>query len=204
MIRLYQMIESPYCHRVRIVLAEKQLDYQSVIVDLSKKENKTEQFLRLNPLSKVPVLADEDLILAESLIINEYLNEEYPFPELMPEDPQQKAQARLWASQVDNMVTASFGNLAQIFWAKNRGEGVDETKREASIKKIHQFLEIAEKNLRNRDYLVGTYGLADIAFAPWVSRFEKYEVEIPSQYSHVKNWIKKLVTRNSFISTKDK
>ncbi|MFO1519513.1 MAG: glutathione S-transferase family protein [bacterium] len=202
MIRLYQTSGSPYCHRVRIVLAEKELDYQVVPVDLSKQENRTEQFLRLNPIGKVPVLTDEDLILSESLVINEYLNEEYPYPELMPEDPNMKAQVRVWSYQIDSMVTSQFHQFFLAMMAKEKGETFDEGKLEEAKKNIYKFLELADRTLKSKEYLVGAYSLADIAFAPWVSRFEKYGVAVPENLANISAWMKRLVTRHSVVSTK--
>jgi len=202
MIRLYQSMACPFCHRVRILLAEKELDYQTVWIDLAKQETRTDQFLRLNPAGKIPVLADEDLILSESLVINEYLNEEYPYPELMPEDPDEKALARLWSMQIDTMVTSQFGEFYLAARAKEKGESFDDARLEAAKKMIHRFLEVADRNLKNKDYLVGTYSLADVAFAPWVTRFEKYNVAIPENLTNVQAWLKRLATRHHVVSTR--
>jgi glutathione S-transferase len=203
MIRLYQAMYSPFCHRVRIVLKEKELDYQSVMIDLAKGENRTDQFLRLNPLGKIPVLADEDLILADSNIINEYLNEEYPYPELMPEDAQEKAQARLWCSQINHMVSDSFMDMFFASMAKEKGEPVDEGRLSKGQGLIQKFLELADRNLKGKEYLVGTYSLADVAFAPWVNRFEKYGIAIPENLTNLQAWMKRLATRNSVVSTRE-
>jgi RNA polymerase-associated protein len=203
MIRLYQSMQCPFCHRVRIVLKEKELDYQSVMIDLGKGENKTEQFLRLNPIGKIPVLADDDLILAESNVINEYLNEEYPYPEFMPEDTQGRAQARLWCLQIDNMVTSQFGEFYLAQRAKEKGESFEEARLEAARQTIQKFLEVVDRHLKGKEYLVGNYSLADISFAPWVTRFEKYGVAIPENLTNVQAWMKRLATRHSIVSTRE-
>jgi len=203
MIRLYQSMASPYSHRVRIVLKEKELDYQTIWIDLAKQENKTDQFLRLNPVGKIPVLADEDLILAESLVINEYLNEEYPYPELMPEGTQEKAMARLWSAQIENMVTRPFFEFFMAQRFKEKGESFDEGRLETAKQTIHKFLEVVDRNLKGKEYLVGNYSLADIAFAPWVTRFEKYGVAIPETLANVQAWMKRLATRHNIVSTRE-
>jgi glutathione S-transferase len=202
MIRLYQSMACPFCHRVRIMLAEKELDYQTVWIDLAKQETQTDQFLRLNPAGKIPVLADEDLILSESLVINEYLNEEYPYPELMPEEPNDKALVRLWSMQIETMVTSQFGEFYAASRAKEKGESFDEARLEAAKRLIYRFLEAAEKVLKNKEYLAGAYSLADIAFAPWVTRFEKYNVSIPENLTNVLAWMKRLATRHHVVSTR--
>ncbi len=202
MIRLYQSPTSPFCHRVRIVLAEKELDYQIIPIDLSKKENRTEQFLRLNPLGKVPVLADDDLILSESLVINEYLNEEYAYPELMPEDSQEKAQVRLWSSQIDTMIARPFAEFYFAQRAKETGESFDAARLESAQQTIYQFLEFVDKSMRDKEYLVGSYSLADIAFAPWTTRFEKYGIALPQNLPHAEAWMKRLITKHTVVSTR--
>ena len=80
MIKLYDFKSSPNCQRVKVVLAEKNLPYEIVPVDLTKKEQKNAEYLKMNPYGKVPVLTDDNTVLYESLIINEYLEEKYPQP----------------------------------------------------------------------------------------------------------------------------
>lgn len=201
MIRLYQYPASPFCHRVRIMLAEKELDYQVVNIDIPKKENRTEQFLRLNPLGKVPVLADDDLILFDSLVINEYLNEEYPFPELLLGDPQEKAAIKLWCAQVDGLVAHPWLNIFMAGWAKEKGETIDETKIEENKQKIQKFFELADKALKGNDFLTGKYSLADIAFAPWVFLFDKVGVTVPN-LPNLSVWFKRLSTKSTILKTK--
>ena len=94
MLKLYDYPDCPFCQKVRVVLAEKDLEYEKVFVDLRKQEQKTPEFLRMNPYGKVPVLVDEDEVIYDSTIINEYLEDEYPLPRLMPEDSQARAQVR--------------------------------------------------------------------------------------------------------------
>lgn len=202
MIRLYQHPLSPYCHRVRIVLAEKELDYQTVNIDISKGENQTEQFLRYNPLGKVPVLADDDLILAESLVINEYLNDEYPYPELMPEGSQEKALVRHFSIQIDRMISDSFHDLHLAERAKEKGESFDTARLEQGKKNIFKFLEIADKQLRGKEYLCGVYSLADIAFAPYIGGFEMYQIDVPENLTEVNRWLKRLSKKNTVVKTK--
>src|SRR3972149_4532048 len=94
-IQLYDFASSPNCQRVKVVLAEKNLPYESIPVDLRKGEQKKPDFLKLNPYGKVPVIIDGATVLYESLIINEYLEEKYPEPPLMPREPAKKAKIRI-------------------------------------------------------------------------------------------------------------
>ena len=76
MIRLYDYPGCPFCQKVRVALNEKDLEFEKVLVDLRKGEQKAPEFLKLNPYGKVPVLVDEDVVVYDSTIINEYLDDE--------------------------------------------------------------------------------------------------------------------------------
>ncbi|MFT3736379.1 MAG: glutathione S-transferase N-terminal domain-containing protein [Rhodocyclaceae bacterium] len=88
---LYSGTTDPFSHRCRIVLFEKGMDFQVVDVDLF---NKPEDIAVINPYNRVPVLVDRDLVLYEANIINEYIDERFPHPQLMPPDPLMRARAR--------------------------------------------------------------------------------------------------------------
>ena len=111
MIKLYDFPRSPYCQKVRLVVAEKDLSYEKIFVDLTKNEQKSPDFLRLNPYGKVPVLLDEDEVIYDSTVINEYLEDEYPHPPLMPEQSSERARARMFEDFADNSFTAQSGLL---------------------------------------------------------------------------------------------
>jgi len=91
MIKLYDFPRCPFCRKVRITLLEKEIEYQNIFVDLNKKEQKKPEFLKLNPIGKVPVLVDGDNIIYESSVINEYIEETFPEPPLLPYDSFKKA-----------------------------------------------------------------------------------------------------------------
>ena len=107
MLKLYDYPDCPFCQKVRVVLAEKDLEYEKIFVDLRKQEQKLPDFLRLNPYGKVPVLVDEDEVIYDSTIIDEYLEEEYPLPRLMPEDSQGRSRVRILEDYCDNSLPAT-------------------------------------------------------------------------------------------------
>ena len=86
-ITLYHDVPSSNSDRVKIALAEKGLAWDGVTVSLAKKDQKRPEHLGRNPYGKIPVIDDDGKILFESCIINEYLDEKYPNPPLMPKDP---------------------------------------------------------------------------------------------------------------------
>src|SRR5512138_2419642 len=91
MMNLYSGTTDPFSHRCRIVLYEKGMDFEVIDVDLY---NKPEDIAVINPYNRVPVLVDRDLVLYEANIINEYIDERFPHPQLMPPDPIMRAKAR--------------------------------------------------------------------------------------------------------------
>ena len=93
MMQLYSGTTCPFSHRCRFVLYEKGMDFQVIDVDLY---NKPEDIAVMNPYNRLPVLVERDLILYESNIINEYIDERFPHPQLMPADPVMRARARLF------------------------------------------------------------------------------------------------------------
>src|ERR1700687_6035589 len=85
--KLYDYADCPFAQKVRVVLAEKELEYEKIFVDLRTGEHRQNaEFLKLNPYGKVPVLIDDEIVVYDSTIINEYLEDEYPHPALMPAD----------------------------------------------------------------------------------------------------------------------
>lgn len=88
MMKLYSGTVDPFSHRCRIVLFEKGMDFEVIDVDLA---NKPEDLAVLNPYNAVPVLVERDLVLSEANIINEYIDERFPHPQLMPADPVMRA-----------------------------------------------------------------------------------------------------------------
>src|SRR5512146_1085655 len=99
MMNLYSGTTDPFSHRCRIVLYEKQMDFQVIDVDLF---NKPEDIAVINPYNRVPVLVDRDLVLYEANIINEYIDERFPHPQLMPPEPVMRARARLFLHRFEN------------------------------------------------------------------------------------------------------
>ncbi|MBC8411902.1 MAG: glutathione S-transferase family protein, partial [Rhodobacteraceae bacterium] len=91
MFRLYHAPFSPFCRKVRLVLSEKKLEFELIE---EKYWEKRSDFLILNPSGQVPVLQNKNITLAESSAICEYLNEKHPVSELLPVDPEGRAEAR--------------------------------------------------------------------------------------------------------------
>jgi glutathione S-transferase len=174
MITLYDFKSSPNCQRVKVVLAEKNLPYETIPVDLRKQEQKTPEFLKLNPYGKVPVLLDEGTVLYESCIINEYLNEKYPNPPLMPADLGKRAKARILIDYGLAHLDGAYQKL-RVELMKERREQ-DQEIIDAAKNSLRKLLEHLENELGNQPYLVGDFSLADAALIPRFVRLEGFGV----------------------------
>src|SRR3989442_464725 len=150
MLTLYDADRCPYCARVRIVLAEKGVEYEDVQIDLS---DRPAWLYEKNPLGKVPVLEEHAFVLPESVVIMEYLEERYPEPPLLPVDAAARAIVRL---QIERFDTA----LGDAYYAFRRGE-------EGAAEGLERCLSFLERGLPAWPF---DYGLADIAYVPWLIR----------------------------------
>jgi glutathione S-transferase len=153
MLTLYDAARCPYCARVRIVLAEKGIEYEPIEIDLS---DRPAWIYEKNATGRVPVVEEDAWILPESAVIMEYLEERYPEPALLAVDPADRALARLWIFRHDD--------FTRPYYALRRGEDGAAARFDAELGKL-------DAALAARPWLSGQeYGLADIAYVPWVLR----------------------------------
>ncbi len=174
MIKLYDFKSSPNCQRVKVVLAEKNLPYEIVPVDLTKKEQKNPDYLKLNPYGKVPVLADDATVLYESLIINEYLEEKYPNPPLLPKDAAKKAKGRILVDYGMAHFDSAYQKLRMELMkeAKEQSQPVIDGAK-GDLKKLLQRF---EDELGDQQYLLGDFSLVDADLIPRFTRLEGFGV----------------------------
>lgn len=186
MITLYDADRCPYCARVRIVLAEKQVEYETVAIDL---DDRPAWIFEKNPLGRVPVLEEDTFVLAESAVIDEYLEERYPEPALWPADPGDRALGRLLVHRFDE--------LSRPYYALRRGEEGAGERFDAALAELDGLLE-AQPFLSGREF-----GLADIAYIPWILRArDRMEVEL-TPYPALADWVSRLEQRPSVAAELD-
>src|SRR5438132_1330429 len=153
MLTLYDADRCPYCARVRIVLAEKDLPYETVVVDL---DDRPAWIYEKNPLGKVPVLEEDSFVLPESAVIMEYLEERYPEPPLLPADAAERALVRLRIERFDNA-------LGNAYYAVRRRD-------EGSADRLARCLSFLDRGLASWP---DRYTLAEIAYLPWLIRLRE-------------------------------
>lgn len=174
MIKFYDFKSSPNCQRVKVVLAEKNLAYDTVPIDLRKQEQKTPEYLKLNPYGKVPVLTDDSTVLYESLIINEYLDEKYPNPPLMPKDPASRAKARILVDYGMAHFDSAYQKLRMELMkdAKEQSQPVIDGAKSDLKKLLQRF----EDEIGEQPYLIGDFSLVDADLIPRFARLEGFGV----------------------------
>jgi glutathione S-transferase len=174
MIKLYDFKSSPNCQRVKVVLQEKKLPFETIPIDLRKGEQKTPEFLNLNPYGKVPVLTDGETVLYESCIINEYLNEKYPDPPLMPADLGKRAKVRLLIDYGLAHLDSPYQKLRQELMkeAKEQDPQVIENTKGDLRKRLQRL----ENEIGDQPYLAGAFSLADAALITRFTRLEGFGV----------------------------
>jgi glutathione S-transferase len=191
---IYDYPGCPFGRKVRIVLAEKELSFDSVQVDLAKGQQRSEEFRRLNPFGKVPVLVDESSVVYESTIINEYLNDEYPHPpELLPEDSGERARVRLLVDFADRAFTLPVMALER----ESKAAEKDDTRVQAAKDAVIKALQMLERELAGREYLAESFSLADVAFAPALMLLSQVGVTIDASLANVAAWKARLLARPS-------
>lgn len=186
MMNLYSGTTDPFSHRCRIVLYEKQMDFQVIDVDLF---NKPEDIAVINPYNRVPVLVDRDLILYESNIINEYIDERFPHPQLMPPDPQTRARARQLLYTMEH----------ELF---SHVEVLEKNLKSSDKSRVHirdRLTELAPMFLKQKHLLGEEFSMLDVAIAPLLWRLDYYAIELPKAAAPLMKYAERIFSRQGFI-----
>ena len=184
---LYSGTTDPYSHRCRFVLFEKGMDFEVIDVDVF---NMPEDLAVMNPYNKVPVLVERDLILYEANIINEYIDERFPHPQLMPPDPVMRARARLFLHRFEQELFCHIAGL------ESNNAKVNEKAREAVRSNLTQIAPIFGK----QKFMLGDeFSMLDVAIAPLLWRLEHYGIQLDKEATPLMKYAERLFSRQGFI-----
>jgi stringent starvation protein A len=186
MMNLYSGTTCPFSHRCRIVLYEKQMDFQVIDVDLF---NKPEDIAVINPYNRVPVLVDRDLVLYEANIINEYIDERFPHPQLMPPDPQTRAKARQLLYTMEHEL---FSNI----------DPLEKNLKSADKARAHvrdRLTELSPVFNKQKFMLGDDFSMLDVAIAPLLWRLGHYGIELPKVAAPLAKYAERIFSRQGFI-----
>jgi len=181
---LYSTDNDIHCHRVRIVLAEKGINFEIVNVNPS---NPPEDLIELNPYGGVPVLVDRELVLYDAQVIMEYLDERFPHPPLMPVDPVSRGRTRMtlrriqrdWDVLVDKITAGT--DVAQ------------------AAKELKESLTVVSPIFEQKPFFMSDeISLMDCAVAPILWRLAAFGVELPPQAKAIQEYADRLFELDSF------
>ena len=199
-IELFSYAACPFAQRVRMVLIEKDIRFDLVEIDLA---NRPAWFAEVSPYGKVPVLRHAGRIVWESAIINQYLDEAFPSPPLLPADAYRRALARIWMDYCDNRLLPAVHKLMQPGQT-----AADTAAQRERLAGVLRFMD-AEGLCRLGDgpyWLGATPTLVDFQFLPFFERFGVYEelggAEWPAECTRLRAWYDAMSERRSSIETR--
>ncbi len=187
MMVLYSGTTCPFSHRCRFVLFEKGMDFEIRDVDLF---NKPEDISVMNPYGQVPILVERDLILYESNIINEYIDERFPHPQLMPADPAQRARARLLLFNFERELFIHIEALE-----KQDSKKIDK----ARVLVRDRLAQLTPVVTKSKFMLGEEFSMIDVALAPLLWRLDYYGVELPKTAAPVQKYAERIFSRPAFF-----
>ena len=189
MMVLYSGTTCPFSQRCRLVLFEKGMDFEIRDVDMF---NKPEDISVMNPYGQVPILVERDLILYESNIINEYIDERFPHPQLMPADPVQRARVRLF---LHNFEKELFIHVATL--ENNKGKTTLHDKARQEIRdRLTQLAPI----FTNHKYMMGEeFSMLDVAISPLLWRLDHYGIELSKNAAPLMKYAERIFSRPAYI-----
>jgi stringent starvation protein A len=190
MMILYSGTTCPFSQRCRFVLFEKGMDFEIRDVDLF---NKPEDINTMNPYGEVPVLVERDLTLYESNIINEYIDERFPHPQLMPADPVQRARVRLMLLNFEREM------FAHVQVLETRSDKLDKQKEKARAAIRDQLTQISVQFTKNKYMLGEDFSMVDVSLAPLLWRLNHYAIELPKQAAPIMKYAERLFQRPAYI-----
>ena len=192
MMVLYSGTTCPYSHRCRFVLFEKGMDFEIRDVDLY---NKPEDISIMNPYGQVPILVERDLILYESNIINEYIDERFPHPQLMPADPVMRARARLFLFNFERELFVHVQMLERRDHNKDTGRLMEK----ARLQIRDRLTQLTPIFMKNKYMLGEEFSMLDVAIAPLLWRLDHYGIEMPKTAAPLLRYAERIFSRPAYI-----
>ena len=211
MLKLWHLDRSPFGWKTRIVLAEKNVKHDLIIP-----ENKSEdpEFASKNPYKLTPVLEIADgKTIYESTVVNEYLEEVYPNPPMLPKDPWERARVRMLEDTTDQYLYMTLREFrsAQYEYAPphlipKKSEEVDHKLLESSRTKLHDHLARLERELEGQEFFGGTlFSLADAALVPPILGSCRLLGVLPDpRYPNLARWAAEVIERPSVMAASPK
>ena len=229
MLELYNAAVSTCSQKVRLVMAEKGLEYVDRQLSFAANDHLSDWYLRLNPNGVVPTLVHDDKVVTDSSVINEYLDETFPSHPLVPADPYERARMRVWRQYIDEVPTTairppSFNAFVVGIWARLSDEeweahkarmplrkhlyqrmsrnGFPKADIDEALERLEQTLERMDQSLREGPWLNGErFSLADISLVPTIVRMQDIGLDhMWAERPRVGDWYERVQSRPSFAA----
>ena len=194
MIELFEFGLSGNCHKIRMMLSLLKLEYKSHIVSGAEREQKSAEYLAMNPFGQVPVLKDGDTIVRDSQAILVYLARAYGADDWFPTDATRAAQVTAWLSTAANEV-ARGPNALRLHYKFGRAINLDE-----ALAITDNLLNVLNQHLEHHQWLATqTITVADIAIYPYIALANEGKVDL-TPFIHVENWLGRIEMLNGFVA----
>lgn len=206
MIKLYSDSRCPFSHRVRIILNEKEMDFNVIDVNINSRQD----LMQLNPYNETPVVVDDidknnkkrDLILIDTNIITEYIDERFPHPQLMPIEPAEKARMRMAMHKLDRELFQHVRFLDVNFSSKDAKikKELDRVRKLISSM-LDEIGSLFADNKKMDFFANTTFTLLDASLLPVLWRLSYYEIEEKKTWAAMMKYAKTQFERPSFVAS---
>jgi RNA polymerase-associated protein len=184
---LYADSQCPYCHRVKIILASKGI--VADIIEINSNDEKPEELYELNPYGQVPTLMGRDIIVYESEIIFEYLEERYPYPPLLSVFPTERAQTRLLSRRIDR-------DWMPLLVQALRGE--ENVQYHSKVALVKELLSVVPVFNRFKYFMSNEFSILDVSLGIILYRLPELGIQLPPRAKAMDNYAKRIFAMDSF------
>ena len=193
MMTLYEFALSGNCHKIRLMLSLLGLDYRSVVVNGSEQQQKSVDFLSMNPFGQVPVLTDDDVIVRDSQAILVYLARKYGNEQWLPNEATALAEVAVWLSTAANEVSMG-PNRLRLHYKFGRAINSEESRQTAI-----NLLNILQGRLEKYEWLATDHlTIADIAIYPYIALAPEGRLDLES-YPAVTGWVSRIQALPGYV-----
>ncbi len=195
--KLYCFPRSGNSREVKIALYEKNISFEPINTHAPDFDKEDPLFKQASPKGKVPAIVDGDVLMSEAFDINQYLEKKYPTPSLMPKNEEGQQKIREWVAVNDKQFVLKIGLLVIECLLKPKDQQKEETKQKLRGE-IVEALRTMDQMLEGKEYLFGSYSLADISITPHIAALPMLGTGIPAELKNMTAWFARIQARPSF------
>ena len=199
-IKLYCFPRSGNSREVKIVLAEKNIPYEKINIHAEGFNKDDATFRKASSKGMVPAIIDGDVYMSEAYLINEYLDKKYPQNPLLPKDETVRQQIREWVAVYEKKLDLQIGIYLLETHIKPENQRSPENAKKMHAEVLEALKEV-DAFLKGKEYLFGSYSLADVAVTPHISVLAHFGIDLGSNYPNVTAWLWRIRARPSFAAS---